>query len=205
VLGRSLDELPPQTRRLLDQLDRMVTESANKLGLDRGDFRFSRRQVREQTAWSYEQLRVHLGRLVDLEYLLVHRGGRGQSFVYELLYDGQTGDERPHLAGLLDVEKLRERGAGASTTTTSRGVSSEYEGALSPQRAPIEPGSWSPGIAAQPNNGRRLILFADDEDEKTLLRETERASVVAVDRRSRIELPSSLAASPSTAPLDNSR
>ena len=30
------------------------------------------------TGWSDTQLRVHLERLVDLEYLLVHRGGRGQ-------------------------------------------------------------------------------------------------------------------------------
>ena len=28
------------------------------------------------------------GRLEEMEYLLVHRGGRGQSFVYELLYEG---------------------------------------------------------------------------------------------------------------------
>jgi hypothetical protein len=37
------------------------------------------------TRWGETQLRIHLDRLVALEYLLVHRGGRGQSFVYELL------------------------------------------------------------------------------------------------------------------------
>ncbi len=30
---------------------------------------------------------MHLHRLEELEYLLVHRGGRGQSFVYELLFE----------------------------------------------------------------------------------------------------------------------
>ena len=61
VLGRSLDELPPQTRRLLGLIDELVGAEAKRLGLDRWDFRFSRRQVREQTRWSYAQLRVHLG------------------------------------------------------------------------------------------------------------------------------------------------
>ncbi|MFC1641663.1 CHC2 zinc finger domain-containing protein, partial [Myxococcota bacterium] len=92
VLGRSLDELPPQTRRLLGVLDDLVSKETKKLGIDRADYRFSRRQVREHSEWSYEQLRVHLGRLVELEYLLVHRGGRGQRFVYELCYDGKGGD-----------------------------------------------------------------------------------------------------------------
>ena len=56
-------------------------------GLARADVRFTRREVREASGWegADTQLKVHLGRLVELEYLLVHRGGRGQSFVYELL------------------------------------------------------------------------------------------------------------------------
>jgi hypothetical protein len=42
-----------------------------------------------------------------MEYLLVHRGERGQSYVYELLYEGQGADGKPFLMGLIDVEKLR--------------------------------------------------------------------------------------------------
>jgi len=38
--------------------------------------------------------------------VLVHRGGRGQSFVYELVYDGRGRDGRPFLMGLVDVESL---------------------------------------------------------------------------------------------------
>jgi DNA primase len=49
------------------------------------DYRFSRRDVRASTGWGDTQLRLHLGRLEELEYLLIHRGGRGQSFVYELV------------------------------------------------------------------------------------------------------------------------
>src|SRR5581483_2975252 len=49
VLGRSLDELAPQTRRLLMALDRMVSEGCGREHVSRGEFRFSRRQVREYT------------------------------------------------------------------------------------------------------------------------------------------------------------
>ncbi len=75
--------------------------------MERCDFRFSRRDVRAATGWGDTQLKLHLHRLEELEYLLVHRGGRGQSFVYELLFDRQGADGRPWLPGLIDVEKLR--------------------------------------------------------------------------------------------------
>jgi len=108
ALGRSLDELAPQTRRLLMLIDEMVTASCQQLSVERSDHRFSRRQVREFTGWGNTQLRLHFSRLEELEYLLVHRGGRGQSFVYELLYDGNGKDGQPFLCGLIEVEKLHE-------------------------------------------------------------------------------------------------
>lgn len=106
VLGRSLDELPPQTRRLLLLIDEMVSGECKRLSMERGDFRFSRRDVRAFTGWGDTQLKVHLHRLEELEYLLPHRGGRGQSFVYELLCDVRDGGSKPVLAGLIDVAKL---------------------------------------------------------------------------------------------------
>ena len=106
VLGRSLDDLAPQTRRLLLLLEAFVLERCRVLGIERGDYRFSRRDVREHTRWGDTQLRIHLERLVDLELLLVHHGGRGQSFVYELAYDGQGKDGQPFLIGLLDPARL---------------------------------------------------------------------------------------------------
>lgn len=107
VLGRSLDELAPQTRRLLLQIDSHVTERCRKLAIEREDFRFSRREMREVTAWGHSQLGVHLERLVQLEYLVVHRGGRGLSFVYELVYDGQGRDGSRFLPGLIDPATLK--------------------------------------------------------------------------------------------------
>ena len=127
VLGRSLDELPPQTRRLLGLVESMVRERTAAQGAQRRDFRFSRRDVREASGYSYEQVRVHLGRLVELEYLLVHRGGRGQSFFYELLYDG--GDSSaPRVFGLIEVGD-----AAGGTTPTLGGEGTGFGGPLEAQ------------------------------------------------------------------------
>lgn len=112
VLGRSLDELPAQTRRLLDLLDRMVDEECRQQGLARSDYRFTRKQVRERTGWGHTQLKVHLKRLEELEYLLVHRGRRGRSFVYELLFESALRDGPRILSGLIDVEQLRRNQSG---------------------------------------------------------------------------------------------
>ena len=121
VLGRSLDELAPQTRRLLGLVEGMVVDGCTRQGVARDGYRFTRREAREHAGWSDTQMRVHLDRLVELEYVLVHRGGRGSQFVYELLYDGGGKDGRPFLVGLIDVGRLRMEGeADAGTTQTSR-------------------------------------------------------------------------------------
>jgi hypothetical protein len=108
VLGRSLDELPPQTRRLLCSLDGMVAEACRVHGIDRAAYRFTRRQVREFTGWGHTQLKVHLKRLEEMEYLLVHRQQGTRRFVYELLYEPPAQDGGKVLAGLIDVERLRQ-------------------------------------------------------------------------------------------------
>jgi hypothetical protein len=62
--------------------------------------------VRAWSGWTDVQVKKHLFKLVTMEYVLVHRGGRGQSFVYELLYDGAGCDGRPFLPGLIDADRL---------------------------------------------------------------------------------------------------
>ena len=80
LLARSLDELPPQTRKLLSLIESLVA--------GRKGFLFSRRDVRDHTGWGHTQLKIHLHRLEELEYLAIHHGGRGQSYVYELNWSG---------------------------------------------------------------------------------------------------------------------
>jgi len=159
VLGRTLDELPPQTRRLLLLINQMVRSHCEQQKMDRPDYRFSRREVREVTSWGDTQLRLHLDRLVDLEYVLVHRGGRGQSFVYELLYDGQGRDGKPFVPGLIDVEKLRSM----PTTKSSRGLKGEFAGSSRPQRGPIAGGSRPDENAETIGNQSADHASSDDE------------------------------------------
>jgi hypothetical protein len=108
ALGRCLDELSPQARRLLDLVSQMVAVQCTAQALSRTDVRFSRRDVREYSGWSDFQVKIHMKKLEDLEYVLVHRGRRGQTFVYELLYDGAGRDGKPFLMGLVDVQALEE-------------------------------------------------------------------------------------------------
>jgi len=106
VLGRTLDELPPQTRKLLQHIHAMVKHGCKQNGVKQSDYRFSRKDVRTSIGWTDFQIKKHITRLQEMEYLLVHRGGRGQSFVYELLYQGEGEDGTTFLLGLASMEKL---------------------------------------------------------------------------------------------------
>jgi DNA primase len=61
----------------------------------------------------------------------VHRGGRGASFCYELVYDGGGADGALFVPGLIDVERLR-----MATTGTSRGLEPSFAGVVRPPRGP---------------------------------------------------------------------
>jgi len=104
VLGRSLDELPPGTRRLLGLIERHVEAAAAEQGTVRERVRFTRRELRESLGWGDTQLKVHLARLLALELIWAHRGPHG-SHRYELAWDGE-GEAGPHLPGLIDPDEL---------------------------------------------------------------------------------------------------
>jgi DNA primase len=124
VLGRSLDELPPQTRRVLQLIQKMVGEQCAASQCRQADYRFSRKDARDYTGFGDTQLRLHLERLAALEYVLTHRGCRGQSFVYELLFDGSTDPAQPHLNGLIDIAEI------IPMTESSRGETPRFAGSL---------------------------------------------------------------------------
>jgi DNA primase len=104
VLGRSLDELPPGTRRLLSLIEAHVDRQAVEQGTVRERVRFTRRELREALGWGDTQLKVHLGRLASLELLWCHRGQHG-AHVYELAWDG-AGEGEARLPGLIDPDQL---------------------------------------------------------------------------------------------------
>lgn len=144
VLGRSLDELPPQTRRVLAALDAWVSEQAGVQGVERLAVRFTRRAVRGPLGLSDTQLRVHLDRLVTLEYVRQHSGQNGSLYTYSLAFDGHSEDEAPQLMGL----------ASADQTPTLRGKTATLRGRTPDLAATLRPPCGDP---AAPLRGSESI------------------------------------------------
>ncbi len=111
VLGRSLDELPPQSRRFLDALHGWVRAQAPPAEQDAAGasepepFRFTAREVRDALGTGVSQTKLHLARLVELEYVVLCRSG--PLTAYELLYAGEGSDGQSFVAGLIDPAALR--------------------------------------------------------------------------------------------------
>jgi DNA primase catalytic core len=163
VLGVSLDELPPQTRRVLAGLHSLVQDKMQASGLPQRDIRFMRGEVRVALSVSEKQIRVHLERLAAMEYILVHRGQRGQSFEYELLHDQSMASENAHLSGLLDVAALQSASESTATKQSSWGQGGEFVGPSCPQRGAKVAGSRSIKTAASPHETRPGAEFTNGE------------------------------------------
>jgi hypothetical protein len=147
VLGQSLDELAPQTRRLLRAIHAHVTAQATELAVDVSLIRFTRRQLREALAsqgagWGDTQLKVHLARLLDLELLHVHRSdgtsssgagsGTHGAFTYELTWRGEGEHGEPFLPGLIDPATLRPVGPAQGYDGDRSGLNGGRSGAGRP-------------------------------------------------------------------------
>ena len=111
VLGRSLDELSPPSRKLLGLIKEMgMSEDRGQKTEDR-ETTFSRRNIREYSGWSDFQVKTHIRQLEELEYLYSLTGKKGKEYVYELAYTGGGEDGKPFLVGLVDMERLRNKAA----------------------------------------------------------------------------------------------
>jgi DNA primase len=121
LLGRSLDELPPQTRRLLGIIKEIVHEKCETESLEPQTAFFSRQEIGGRSGWSYSQVRRHLTRLQELEYIQPRYGRMGCRMQYELLID-PIDEAGSNQIQLLDIEKLK----GTNPTLTPA------EGALTP-------------------------------------------------------------------------
>ncbi len=117
VFSRTVDELLPQTRKLLTLLHAWVCSECETQGAPQHEFQFTRRQAREAVGWGDTQMKVHLARLVELEFLMPHRSGHKQAFTYELLVQGEDAEGRARLLGLIDVDRLQS----SPTTASGRG------------------------------------------------------------------------------------
>jgi hypothetical protein len=148
VLGRSLDELPPQPRRLLTALDVMVDEIAAEQAVDRDRVRFTRRQVRERLGGGDTQLKRHLARLVDLELVFAHRAEQTGGFVYELAWHAGHDGTR-FLPGLVDLDQLTGEPVTPADSGSTTGDRSARNGGWS--------GGGRPPVAGQSPPGRSEV------------------------------------------------
>ena len=167
VLRPREDQLPPKTCELLEELAALVAAQAELQGLDPGDVRFTRRQLRESTQLGDTQLKLHLGRLVEMEYLNVHRERHAQRFVYSLtapLSPSQNDEEcnaestgrQPVGAGVRPVLVSEDKGlskpvgGGSQSTSGPRINGSSYVPAVSRSQAQslsLVAGAAAPGAA----------------------------------------------------------
>jgi len=106
IMGTSLDELAPQSRKLLNLLVDMRQTECEKQEIEPVDFRFTRREVRDFTGWGNTQLKVHMNRLLEMEYLHLWKGSIGQSFIYELLYKGEGNDGQSFVMNLINTTTI---------------------------------------------------------------------------------------------------
>jgi DNA primase catalytic core len=139
LLGRSLDELPPQTRRLLDAVKDLVRERCESEDLEPRTALFSRREIRDRLGWSLTQIRSHLDRLRDLEYLTARYGRPGSAYQYELLVDPSPESETDPV-GLLDPENLRLRSQpDGKTANLAGGCRPEGRQVETPEKPGLKP------------------------------------------------------------------
>jgi len=108
ALGRSLDELPPQTRRVLEAIKEVVRGHMKAKEAEQHLCPFSRREVREKIGWGETQTRRHLTRLEEMEYIMRRYGKQGTGCLYELLMDANEPEGAAHI-GLVDTAKLRKK------------------------------------------------------------------------------------------------
>ena len=163
VLGRSIDELPPQTRRLLRELYEWAQRECEAKKIEQAEYRFSRRTLREALGWSQTAIKRHLERLLEMEYVIPHRAGARAS-EYELLYDGRGREGQPTICGLIDPSKLQPitttTGPMEPSSTHPNGCSSQGEPSSSPQEHTDNTGSSTDKTSSSlgENNGEGQFI-----------------------------------------------
>jgi hypothetical protein len=145
-------------------------------------------------------VRIHLERLVSMEYVRAVAGRNGQRFEYELLFDGDLGATSPQMIGLIDATVLRtadsaEGAQPADTTATSQGEAPDLAPGLQATRTELAPASPNTKSAATAGAARTANAEPASSAEKALLRSAGRGGRSASLTRSCSSESSLLAAS----------
>lgn len=167
VLGRNLDDVPTQTAELLRQIVSHVSSTAKEQGIGSDLVGFTRRWVRERTHWGDTQLKIHLRRLEELEYLRLRKSTHG-AFEYRLCgLDAAEGSLR---VGLLEMDALRR----SHPETPYRGTWAAVAGTTMPNRSGDQSDRSAPG-----RGEGRPIAHRIDEGAKPLSNGASRSVTVS--------------------------
>lgn len=147
LFGRRLDDLAPMTHRVLDTILANVRQGCEAQHVSQEGLRFHLRDVRAWTGLGHSQAHMHLQRLVQHEYVLMHRSTRGIAYDFELLYRGEGRDGRRFVLGVADPERA------AATAEGYPGFERGCPGGIRPQSGANPGGVRTLRIEPQPRNG----------------------------------------------------
>ena len=137
----------------------MVLAGCERLNVAREYFRFSQREVRENTGYGNTQVKMHLRRLEELEYVIAHRQLRGQTFSYELAYDGKGKDGKPFFHGLLNIEILKQK---YNYNQNRSGLNPDLSASSRPQVMPLS----GPGRVSKADEDKETIGVSEETPKK---------------------------------------
>ena len=156
LFGASMDDLSAPARRLAELMADYVAAQAAQGRTTWEKTDFTRRCLREAIKWSDARLRIHLGELVRLEYLMPLCGGYGSTFRYRLLVSPDAIRSGARLVpGLKSVEQLRKEANLAGLTSNLAGqnghLAATSQGAFARWKTPVPPsenGAHTANLAA---------------------------------------------------------
>jgi ferredoxin len=152
-LERSFAELPERTAVLLDQIIEGVKNLAEFSQIELGEVHFTRKDVRRWSTFGDTQLKQHLARLVDYEYLKHEANNhRGRTLVYSLAYDPASNPTMKSEPGLVDVNHLRLAASHdeANKVGSKSGVETSKVGPSPDKVAPVENESINKNVDETP-------------------------------------------------------
>jgi hypothetical protein len=154
-LERSFAELPERTNVLLEQILGGVRNLAEFQTIELHEVHFTRKDVRRWSTFGDTQLKQHLARLVDYEYLKVEPSPKhqGRTIIYSLAYDPDTNPTMKSESGLIDVNRLRLATEEAKSPTES-GPETRKVGVSSDKVGPVKSDSTNENVGESKNDGR---------------------------------------------------
>ena len=160
-LERSFAELPERTNVLLEQILGGVRNLAEFQIIELSEVKFTRKDVRRWSTFGDTQLKAHLARLVDYEYLKVEpSGSKSRTIIYSLAYDPQSNPTMASESGLIDVNRLRVTSEEAKSESES-GAKTSKVGSESAKVAPPKTESANENIEPSANDN-----ISDENDQK---------------------------------------